>query len=610
MDKDSLFKRNYLSVILIIIIAAISYSQTFRYDFCYDDYKLIVNRTQDYEHPRIFSLMFKAPFWGYSPTRKSNYYRPMVTLTYWLNYKLFYLKPGYYHAFNVALHTLNGLLLFFILTLISKRKDISFWISSLFLAHPIHMASVVWIAGRTDLCALMFLLLSYLSLTIERISLKQWYWPLSFLVGVFYLGALLSKEVSLLFPLIMLLSDTCIFSPKEMGSKKWSMITPYVFSGLALLFYFTLRSHVLGVSIPSALFKQAISLEAFFHIPSIFTYYLKVMLVPVVYYLHPLWVIPSTFKEISTWINGIIFLGLLSAFLFSRHLSIRMGIALIATFIMPVLYTFLEDNPVNEHWAYLPSLGFAIILGAFVVYLNRWKRGGFRIGTILGCVLLIIYILLLWTRNTHFKNNFTLYSDGIKKRPDMTLYYINLGDVYERMGKREHAKALFKKALDIDPLMEGANSNLGILCAKEGNYKKAIEYFEQELKLNPNSTSTLMNEGRAYLMINQLGMALKSYEKALSLDQRIIPVELNKAAVELYDRSNPSPAIALWECIIKYSPSFSEVYISLGAAYANRGNYQKAVVIWNRFISLFQDHTEVTKVKAWIKDVEEKVMKP
>jgi len=87
----------------------------------------------------------------------------------------------------------------------------------------------------------------------------------------------------------------------------------------------------------------------------------------------------------------------------------------------------------------------------------------------------------------------------------------------------------------------------------------------------------------------------------------LTPLELNKIAVGYYTPSNSFLAIALWELIIKYSPSFSEAYISLRTAYAKRGDYKEALIIWNKFIDLFQDHPKVYEVRVWMKDVEGKM---
>jgi tetratricopeptide (TPR) repeat protein len=308
----------------------------------------------------------------------------------------------------------------------------------------------------------------------------------------------------------------------------------------------------------------------------------------------------------SAWIGWLVFLGLIGAFCFARPAAVRMGIAAFSLPVIPVLFTFLKNNPVNEHWAYLPSVGFAVVLGAFCARLNRWKIRTFGMGHTMGILFLAAYVLLCWVRNPHFRDNYALYTDGIKKRPDMTLYYINLGEVYEKRGESEKAKALWEKALDLDPGVESAYRNIGVLYAKQGDNAKAVEYFEKELSLFPDKTSTMMDLGRAYLQMNRPWSALPYYERALAIDPRFTPVELNKIAVDFYLRREVRFAARLWEMIIESSPDFPEAYISLGTTHAKAGRHEQAVSVWEQYLQRFPAHARAGEVTAWMEDVKRK----
>jgi tetratricopeptide (TPR) repeat protein len=596
----------YALVFLLVLLSLLSYAQTFNYDFCYDDDRLVLKRAEDYKNPRFLSIVFKVPFWGFSPTGAGNYYRPIVTLTYWLNYMLFGLKPGYYHALNLLVHTANGILLFFIILRISGRKELSFFTSALFLTHPIHTASVAWISGRTDLLALMFMLLAYLFFVEARVSKNPWPTSLGILTGSAFLSALLCKEAVLLFPAIMIVSDGLGFLSKETGKKKWPLLLPYLSAGLALLFYFGLRSNALHSSLPPDLFKEALSWKAIFHIPSIVTYYVKAMLYPVVFYLQPHWIVSTSLSDFSMWLAWLIFLGLIAAFILARQTSIRIGLCIFFATVIPVLYSFVADNPVNEYWAYLPSVGFAVILGAGLYRLNQWKKAPVRLGTALSILVLLLYVPLCWLRNPHLKDNIALFTDGIKRSPDKTVYYLNLGAAYAKKGDLEKAKTLWERALTIDPKTESANSNLGIYYVKKGDLAKAIEYFEKELLINPDYIPALLDIGKTYLSAGQPEKAIPYLEKTLAIDPKFAPVELNKIAMYSSRQAGPGAAIRIWEIIVKDVPAFPEAYISLGTAYAKAGQYPLALSMWKRFISSFPDHPKLHEVQSWVHDLEKR----
>lgn len=85
------------------------------------------------------------------------YYRPLVTLSYWLDFQLWGLDPAFMHLENIVVHLVNVLLVY----LIASRLPLSIEIKSLpclcallFGLHPINSESVNWIAGRTDVCGI------------------------------------------------------------------------------------------------------------------------------------------------------------------------------------------------------------------------------------------------------------------------------------------------------------------------------------------------------------------------------------------------------------------------------------------------------------------------
>ena len=610
VDSFVIFRKPYVLVALLVLLSLVSYAQTFRYDFCYDDQKLIVARAADYENPRIVPIIFKAPFWGFSPSRVSNYYRPLVTLTYWLNYRWFDLKPGFYHASNVLIHAMNGILLFLALALVSRQKAFSFWSSAVFVVHPIHTANVAWVSGRTDPLALLFLLISFLLFALMRLYEGLWRPFAAMLSAVSFLAALLCKEVALLFPLVFAGCDLFLFRPWGAKKKIGVTILPYIGLGAAALVYFKLRASALESSFPPGLLHEAFSVQAFFHIPSIVAYYVKALFLPGAYYLHPAWSIPGSLKQVSAWVNFAVFFGLAAVFVLCRRAVVRVAILVFYASLAPVLYTFLKDNPVNEHWAYIPCLGFAILSGAFLTYLDRWRTGNLGVGTAIGIFLLGVSVLFCWFRNIHYENNFALYTDGIRKRPDLTIYCINLGEVYEKMGDPEKAKKLWEHALQIDPKVESAYRNIGVLYAKKGDYAKALEYFEKELVLYPDKIPTLMDSGRACLMMGEQEKGLRYYEKAFSLDPKYSPIEANKIAVDFYVNDRPREAMELWKAVIRHAPSFAEAYISLGSALAKAGRYDEALAACRSFVADFPNHPRSREVEAWIEDVKRKKAPP
>ena len=90
----------------------------------------------------------------------TNYYRPLVSLSFALNWVTSGLDPTGYHLINNSLHVASALLVFLILAS-ATQSPLGAWIGAfLFLIHPLQTEAVTYIAGRSDPLHLFFLLLS------------------------------------------------------------------------------------------------------------------------------------------------------------------------------------------------------------------------------------------------------------------------------------------------------------------------------------------------------------------------------------------------------------------------------------------------------------------
>ena len=79
---------------------------------------------------------------------------PVTRLSLLLDYKLFGLRAGPYHAGNLIIHCLAALLLFAWLRGATRLRWPSAFVAFVFALHPLHVESVAWVSERKDvLCA-------------------------------------------------------------------------------------------------------------------------------------------------------------------------------------------------------------------------------------------------------------------------------------------------------------------------------------------------------------------------------------------------------------------------------------------------------------------------
>ena len=84
---------------------------------------------------------------------KYGYYRPIISLSYMIDYAVWGLKPWGFHLSNIIFHTVSCILVYLIFNSLFNNRSISIITSLLFACHPIHTESVTWISGRTDIIA-------------------------------------------------------------------------------------------------------------------------------------------------------------------------------------------------------------------------------------------------------------------------------------------------------------------------------------------------------------------------------------------------------------------------------------------------------------------------
>jgi hypothetical protein len=130
--------------------------------------------------------------------------RPLIDVSFYVNYLISGLNPVSFYILNVLLHVLNAFLLFnfakSFLKHASENKNLFAWISTiLFLTYPFHNESVVWLTGRLSSIACFF---SLLTLNIVTSNLKN---NLKILFSMLcYIAGLLAYESILFLPFILL----------------------------------------------------------------------------------------------------------------------------------------------------------------------------------------------------------------------------------------------------------------------------------------------------------------------------------------------------------------------------------------------------------------------
>lgn len=161
-----------LSLLLVAAVAIGVYSNSFNHSFVYDDKATIVENRfiRDF---RNLSKFFSRDYFSQASELT---YRPVVTFSYMVDFRLWGQRPKGFHATNISLHMINSMLIFFIAISLWRSRAVGLVCGTIFASYPVMSEAVNAISFREDQLAaafFFFALLAHLALSGEPGALKK-----------------------------------------------------------------------------------------------------------------------------------------------------------------------------------------------------------------------------------------------------------------------------------------------------------------------------------------------------------------------------------------------------------------------------------------------------
>lgn len=111
-----------------------------------------------------------------------------------------------------------------------------------------------------------------------------------------------------------------------------------------------------------------------------------------------------------------------------------------------------------------------------------------------------------------------LYKKAIDLDPQLAIAYTNLGNIRFRRGDEPGAEALYRKALELDERQPEAHYNLGYVMLERGFASKAVTYFEAAIKSDPRFADAHFNLAMAYEALFDKARARGHWKRYLELE--------------------------------------------------------------------------------------------
>jgi tetratricopeptide (TPR) repeat protein len=119
---------------------------------------------------------------------------------------------------------------------------------------------------------------------------------------------------------------------------------------------------------------------------------------------------------------------------------------------------------------------------------------------------------------TTFDEAEKLYQRAIELDPQLAIAYTNLGNIRFRRGDEVGAEQLYRKALELDERQPEAHYNLGYVMLERGYASRAVVYFEQAIKADPRFADAHFNLAMAYEALGDKARARVHWKRYLELE--------------------------------------------------------------------------------------------
>jgi len=181
---------------LVAVLAVVVFLPALRGEWLYDDHMLIEHNANVHSFAG-WTQWFTEDFWAsVSRATGSQYWRPLITVTYAVDWRLGGGDPFLFHLSNLVFHAAVGVLAFTTLRRWTGARWPAVLAALLFVLHPTKAESVAWISGRTDtVCAIALLLASQ---GMGRWLRRQRGGPALAVIGT--VAAYACKEIAILLP--------------------------------------------------------------------------------------------------------------------------------------------------------------------------------------------------------------------------------------------------------------------------------------------------------------------------------------------------------------------------------------------------------------------------
>ncbi len=506
-----------------------------------------------------FSLPFFSPTISDKFSGWVGFYRPLLMLSYWLDFRLWHaadqpIDAHAFHATNVFFHFLASVFAALIVWKLLEwaevkgrmRAALALFSGALFLLHPLQTESVAYVAERGEDLSVMFYYAAFavfLYRRTESITLLR-----SLAVIILFGAALASKEHTLTLPVLLLLTD--YFWGRGGLRKNIYLYAPFAVGaaiGGAFVYRILRESATAGFHL-----RDLTPVDFFLTECRVFWIYVRLFFLPFGQNIDP--DIPVSHGPLDHGaIFGFLALAALiaAAWIYRKRFPLAaFGVFVFILLLAPTSSIVPLRDVMAERRMYLPFIGLLLVACEIL------RRIKFEHVVGIGAAVLVICSVLTYQRSQVWADPLALWRDSVSKSPDkyrprFQLAYAQFehGQCPASAQSYEAASRLGPIELDllvnwalalecsgkweqaIDKLREAQqrrndahiHSQIAMVYAKHKRIPEALEELATAERLDPNYDVTYLYRGNIDELQGDRAGAAREYMHALRLNPQLQP---------------------------------------------------------------------------------------
>jgi tetratricopeptide (TPR) repeat protein len=223
-----------------------------------------------------------------------------------------------------------------------------------------------------------------------------------------------------------------------------------------------------------------------------------------------------------------------------------------------------------EHRMYLPLAGVVAVL---VLSLHRCVG---RPALILTALAAVALGLLTYRRNNDYQSHLALWSDTVAKRPDNPRAHDGLAEAYVELGRLDRALHHRREAVRLLPDESRYHYNLALTLSASGRRQEAVQHYQRSLQLAPDEPRTHNNLAILFGEMGNEAAALAHYAAAVRLRPRD-PLYHYNHGVALMRSGRHADAALSFAAALRLRPDYADARFNLATAYVRLNRLHEAL---------------------------------